>query len=77
MLLPLAAEVLIKISGENNDSGFGAFLQRYLHHDFEQTIINVSLGIVIGALALSIVFSLIYPAKEKENKELAEDFDAK
>ncbi len=66
MLLPLLAEGLLLATGVS-DSAFSVFLQRYLHHDFEQMIINVSLGIVVSAIALSIIFSLIYPpAKENE-----------
>ena len=62
MLLPLAAEALL-LTTSGGDSGFNGFLQRYLHHDYEQLIINVSLGIVVGAIALSIVLSLLYPPK--------------
>ncbi len=64
MLLPLLAEGALLISGKDGDSSFSEFLRRYLHHDFEQTLINLSLGIVIGAIALSIIFSLVYPPKE-------------
>ena len=66
MLLPLLAQGLLMAAGENN-SAFSIFLQRYVHHDFEQMVINISLGIVVGAIALSIIFSLIFPpAKEVE-----------
>ena len=66
MLLPLAAQGLMYITGES-DSVFSVFLQRYLNHDFEQIIINISLGIVVGAIVLSIIFSLLFPpAKEVE-----------
>jgi tellurite resistance protein TerC len=66
MLLPLIAEGLILVTGENSQSVFTVFLQKYLHHDFEQTIINLSLGIVVAAIALSIVMSLIYPPRVEE-----------
>ncbi len=67
MLLPLVAEGLIMVMGKDGNSPFNVFLQRYLDHDFEQMIINISLGIVVGAIALSIIFSLIFPpAKETE-----------
>ncbi len=62
MLLPLLAQGFLFVS--DSDSAFAAFLQRFLHHDFEQVLINVSLGVVLGAIALSIIFSLLYPAKE-------------
>ncbi len=66
MLLPLIAEGLTPILGESGQSGFAVFLRKYLHHDFEQTIINLSLGIVVAALVLSIILSLIFPPKPVE-----------
>ncbi len=69
MLLPLLAEGLIMILGESNQTGFALFLQKYLHHEYEQIVINFSLGIVIGALALSIILSIILPPKNKEDLE--------
>lgn len=68
MLLPLLAEGLIMVMGEGSNSAFAGFLQRYLHHDFEQMVINISLGIVVGAIALSIILSLLFPPT-KEIKE--------
>ena len=65
MLLPLAAEGLLRIIGENSQNGFSEFLQRYVQHVYEQTMINISLGIVVGAIALSIIMSLIYPPKRE------------
>ena len=67
MLLPLLAEGLLLTTGDNN-SAFTQFLQRYLHHDFEQMIINISLGIVVGAIALSIIFSLMFPPAENRRE---------
>ncbi len=67
MLLPLLAEVLNTAIGEGGNSAFSSFLQRYLHHDFKQMEINISLGVVVGAIALSVILSLIFPsAKEIE-----------
>lgn len=63
MLLPLAAEGLIIILGVENHSAFSDFLRRYLHHDFEQTVINLSLGIVVGTIVISIILSMIFPQK--------------
>lgn len=63
MLLPLLAQGLIMVTGESN-VGIAHFLQSYLHHDFEQVVINISLGIVIGAIALSIILSLIFPVEK-------------
>lgn len=73
MLLPLAAELSLKAFGGGN-AGFAEFLQRYVNHEYEQTMINISLGVVVGAIAISIILSLIFPpaesAKEKLEKEL-------
>lgn len=71
MLLPLAAEGLLMYMGENDHAPLTEFVRRYLHHDFEQPIINISLAIVIGAIALSIIFSLFStPSKETENEKI-------
>jgi tellurite resistance protein TerC len=64
MLLPLLAEGLIMITGQDHNSATASFLQRFLKHEFDQTVINLSLAIVVGALILSIILSLIFPAKE-------------
>ncbi len=67
MLLPLLAEGLLKIFGEGGGSAFTEFLHRYVNHDFEQTIINVSLGIVVGAILISIILSLLFPPRQTED----------
>lgn len=61
MLLPLAAAGLIIVLGQGNSSTFAVFLERYENHEFEQIVINISLGIVIGALLVSVILSLIFP----------------
>lgn len=67
MLLPLAAQGVIMMLGEGNTSAFAVFVQRYLNHEFEQMVINLSLGIVAGAILISIILSLIVPPPvEKE-----------
>jgi tellurite resistance protein TerC len=67
MLLPLLAEGLIMVLGTGSQSAFAGFLQSYLHHDYKQAEINISLGIVVGALIISIILSLIYSPKHKDN----------
>lgn len=67
MLLPLLMQGLIMIVGESA-SGFGNFLQRYQNHEFEQTVINISLGVVVASIALSIILSLVFP-KHREPKD--------
>ena len=69
MLLPLAAEGLVLLLGDGNGSEFSALLQRFLHHEFDQTVINVSLGVVVGTIIISIILSLMFPHKT----EIAED----
>jgi len=64
MLLPLVAEGLIM--GVGADSSVGAFLNRFLHHEFEQAFINISLGIVVGTIALSVILSLLFPPNQTE-----------
>jgi len=60
MLLPLMAQGLIMLTG-HGETGFVGFLEKYLHHDFEQMVINISLGVVIGTIIVSIILSLIFP----------------
>ena len=76
MLLPLAVTGLQIILGEGSSSNFAGLLNRYAHHEFEQAVINISLGVVVGSIALSIVLSLIYPSKPSEKEELRENLNA-
>ena len=72
MLLPLLAEGLIMVLGQDNHSAAANFLHRFLNHEFDQTVINLSLVTVVGALILSIILSLMFPAKEKAEADEAE-----
>ncbi|MEO7659129.1 MAG: TerC family protein [Pyrinomonadaceae bacterium] len=65
MLLPLAAQGSIMVLGESNNGVIAEFLRRYLNHDFEQAVINLSLGIVVGALLVAVILSLIFPQTEE------------
>lgn len=69
MLLPLAATGLIMVSGGGEGSSFVTFLQRYLNHEFEQTFINISLSIVVGAILISVILSRVFPHKSTEEIE--------
>src|SRR5829696_619128 len=53
MLLPILASGLLKLTGTGTSS-LAIVLERYLNHEFEQTVINISLGVVVGAIALSV-----------------------
>lgn len=68
MLLPLAATGLIMILGDGGSS-LASFLGRFLDHEFDQTLINISLSIVVGAILVSIVLSLFFPPKSTEVSE--------
>ncbi len=63
MLLPLAAHASVLLLGADNPSGFSVFVRRYLNHEFEQPVINISLGIVVGAIVVAVILSLIFPHK--------------
>ena len=63
MLLPLLAEGAIMVIGGDGHSPVGKFLHDYLDGKYKQELVNLSLGVVAGAIVLSIVVSLIYPPK--------------
>jgi TerC family integral membrane protein len=69
MLLPLFADGLVMAFGDGSQTGFIHLLERYRNHEFEQMVINVSLGIVVVAIALSIVVSMLVPAKTTDAEE--------
>ncbi|HQU82586.1 MAG TPA: TerC family protein [Pyrinomonadaceae bacterium] len=73
MLLPILAEGLIMIMGEGSTSPIAVYTQKYLHHDFEQAVINISLAVVVGAIALSVIFSMIIPPKKDTIEQLEKD----
>jgi tellurite resistance protein TerC len=66
MLLPLLAEGLLLLLGEGTAPGLSEFLHRYQSGEFNHLVINISLAVVVTALALSILFSLLFPAKHTE-----------
>jgi hypothetical protein len=66
MLLPLIVGGLLLLMGEGSTGAFADLLRRYLAHDdaIKQMVINVSLSVVVLAIASSIVLSLIFPKSE-------------
>ena len=66
MLLPLIASGLLILIGEGSASNIAALLTRYQNHEFEQAVINISLGIVVIALAVSIFLSILIPPRPEE-----------
>jgi len=68
MLLPLAAAGVMKLHDGPVEGGFYLLVQRYLKHEFQQSMVNISLGVVLCALVISVVASLIWPkAAEPES----------
>ena len=65
MLLPLVAAGVLRWGGAVGNAGFMHFVQRYANHEFQQNMINISLGVVVLALFLSIVLSLVIKPKEQ------------
>jgi tellurite resistance protein TerC len=68
MLLPLLGEGLLKLTGPGT-SGLALFLERYHNHEFEQAVINISLGVVVAAIGLSVLFSILFPRRKHEEAE--------
>ncbi|MEQ1604429.1 MAG: TerC family protein [Pyrinomonadaceae bacterium] len=76
MLLPLLSQGIMMALGEGSTSGFADLLRRYNNHEFEQAVINISLSVVAGAILISILVSLIFPAEEEETpvaEEIADE----
>ncbi|MBK8303798.1 MAG: TerC/Alx family metal homeostasis membrane protein [Chloracidobacterium sp.] len=63
MLLPLAAHASVLLLGAEDQGAFSVVVRRYLNHEFEQPVINISLGIVVGAIVVAVILSLIFPHK--------------
>jgi tellurite resistance protein TerC len=61
MLLPLLAEGLLLFTGDSGSSAFADLLHRYHNREFEQLLINISLGVVVLALATSVILSVFIP----------------
>ncbi len=77
MLLPIIASGLMMILGDS-DLSFANFIREYYtDHNrppneriYDQLIVNISLGVVVGAIALSVILSLIFPPKTDKDKEI-------
>lgn len=66
MLLPLVVEILLYITGHNEDSAFIAFLESFHRGEYNQAMINISLGVVVAALTISVLLSLIFPVHHEK-----------
>jgi tellurite resistance protein TerC len=69
MLLPMFAAGLMLILGEDSQTGFAIFVKDYIKGEYKEEFMNISLGFVVTAITLSIVFSLLFPAKSKTEEE--------
>jgi TerC family integral membrane protein len=65
MLLPLVGQGLIMMQGDGGGGAFGEFLRRYVDHGYEQATINISLGVVVAAITVSILISLLVPPETR------------
>jgi tellurite resistance protein TerC len=74
MLLPLFSQVVIAVLG--TETGITSFLQRYMNHEFDQIVINISLGIVCGAIAVAVILSVIFPPSKEYIEHVEEKFEA-
>ena len=57
------------------DMAVNRFLVRLLNHEFEQAVINGSLGIVCAAIAIAVILSIIFPPPKKYVEEIEEKFE--
>lgn len=69
MLLPLAVEGIVMFYGPESKSEFIQFCQRYLNQEYSQEVINISLGVVVIAITLSVVISLLMPSAARAASE--------
>jgi tellurite resistance protein TerC len=68
MLLPLIGQGLIMMQGDGGGGAFADFLRRFVNHEYEQATINISLGVVVAAIAISILISVLVPPRQKAAK---------
>ena len=75
MLLPLIGQGLIMVVGSSG-SGISNFLARYQNHEFEQPLINISLGVVVISIVVSVILSLIFPPQPETVDENGGDTES-
>jgi len=69
MMLPLAAKGTLLMLDQNNGGAFTSFLVEFQKGTYAQQTINISLGVVAGAIILSVLLSLVFPPKEETEEE--------
>src|SRR5688572_11613312 len=79
MLLPLLAAGLLILIGGDSSTAFAELLRVYLdparNEHIEQMVINISLGVVVLSITISIILSLLIPHKKTEVLDAASDSD--
>jgi tellurite resistance protein TerC len=79
MLLPLLAAGLLILMGGDSSTAFAELLRVYLdparNEHIEQMVINISLGVVVLSITISIILSLLIPHKKTEAVDAASDGD--
>lgn len=77
MLLPIFVEGLLLFMGEGSTGAFADLLHKLELHDpgMEQMVINVSLGVVVFAIASSIALSLILPNRKEKTEDAEDEYD--
>jgi tellurite resistance protein TerC len=66
MLLPLVVEILLYINGHDKGSALTPFLESFHNGDYNQVMINISLGVVVSALVISVLLSLVFPVHHEK-----------
>jgi tellurite resistance protein TerC len=73
MLLPLVAEAFLLLFGTDGHTPVTRFLHDFIDKKYNDSLITISLGVVVFTLVLSVILSLIFPARKKEAEAEAED----
>jgi tellurite resistance protein TerC len=68
MLLPLVAEAVLWTNVFGAQSATSHFLHDFLEKKYNDEVITISLSVVVLTLILSIILSLIFPAKKSETQ---------
>jgi tellurite resistance protein TerC len=69
MLLPLVAEGVVYAMGTESHSPVATFMHHFVEGKYNQEFINISLGVVAGTIALSVILSIIFPPAEETPEE--------
>lgn len=75
MLLPLVASGLGLLIASSDNGVVAVFLRDFEHGKFDQHLINISLATVIGALAISMLLSIVLPPSDEDPKGSNEEVE--